>query len=91
MGHLRTQRDCLQSWRDLLGLRVHDGDERGDEPRLQRGQRLRRLGYHLEHVLRQRSQDRVWIDKARKFDGTFSQPNVQSVIHATFQLGAQFL
>ena len=54
-----TQRDGLQPRRDLLGLRVHDGDERGDEPRLQRRQRLRRLRYHLEHVLRQGRQHRV--------------------------------
>ena len=56
----RTECDCLQPWGDLLRLGVHDGDERGDEARLQRRQRLgRRLRDHLEHVLRQRRQHRV--------------------------------
>ena len=56
----RTQRDCLQPRGDLLRLGVHDGDERGDEARLQRRQRLRRrLRDHLEHVLRKRRQHRV--------------------------------
>ena len=59
----RTQCDGLQPRRDLLRLRFHDGDERGDEPRLQRREGLGRLRYHLEHVLSQGSQHRVWIGR----------------------------